>query len=114
MIARVFGVTRERASATSITHVSRSISQKTGVPLRLWFTNRVVWMAVGVLVFLQLLFVYAPFLNRWFHTAPLTPRDWLMPVGIGVAIFLVVEFEKAVVRRFATPSGRTDATAANA
>jgi len=71
----------------------------------LWFTNRVVWLAVGVLVLLQLLFVYAPFLNRWFHTAPLAPRDWLLPVGIGVAIFLVVELEKAVVRWVATPGG---------
>nr|WP_295391672.1 HAD-IC family P-type ATPase [uncultured Thiodictyon sp.] len=83
------------------------------LPLRLWFTNRVVWLAVGVLVLLQLLFVYAPFLNRWFHTAPLGPRDWLLPVGIGVAIFLVVEFEKAVARGFATPGGRTAVTAAN-
>jgi len=30
--------------------------------------------------------------------APLAARDRLLPVGIGVAVFLVVELEKAVVR----------------
>ncbi len=76
-----------------------------GLRVGLWFTNRVVWIAVGVLVLLQLLFVYAPRLNRWFHTAPLAASDWLLPVGIGVVIFLVVEMEKAVVRWVAPPRG---------
>jgi len=30
--------------------------------------------------------------------APLAARDRPLPVGIGVAVFLVVELEKAVVR----------------
>jgi magnesium-transporting ATPase (P-type) len=63
---------------------------------RLWFTNPVAWIAVGVLALLQCLFVYAPFMNLWFHTAPLAARDWLLPTGIGLGIFLLVEIEKAV------------------
>ncbi len=63
---------------------------------RLWFTNPVAWIAVGALALLQCLFVYAPFMNLWFHTAPLAARDWLLPTGIGLGIFLLVEIEKAV------------------
>jgi hypothetical protein len=58
-------------------------------------------MAVGLLVLLQLVFVYAPFMNTWFHSTPLAAADWLLPIGIGLAIFLAVEGEKAVARRLA-------------
>jgi magnesium-transporting ATPase (P-type) len=63
-----------------------------------WFTNPVAWMAVGLLALLQGLFVYVPAMNLWFHTAPLAVRDWLLPTGIGVGIFLLVEIEKVLVR----------------
>lgn len=46
---------------------------------------------------LQLVFVYAPFMNLWFHSAPIAARDWLLPIGI--AIFLAVEAEKALLRK---------------
>jgi len=64
----------------------------------LFFTNPVIWMAVGVLSVLQLGFVYAPFMNRWFGSAPLTLREWGQPLGVGLAIFLFIEAEKAVLR----------------
>jgi magnesium-transporting ATPase (P-type) len=63
------------------------------------FTNRVVWIAIGVLAVPQLVFVYAPFMNLWFHSAPIAARDWLLPIGIGFAIFLAVEAEKALLRK---------------
>ncbi|MCZ7641089.1 MAG: cation-transporting P-type ATPase [Verrucomicrobia bacterium] len=65
----------------------------------LLFTNRAAWLAVGVLVLLQLTFVYAPFMHQWFQTVPLELRHWLVPVGIGLGVFLIVELEKAVFRR---------------
>jgi magnesium-transporting ATPase (P-type) len=67
--------------------------------LGLLFTNRVAWLAVGALVFLQAAFVYAPFMHLWFGSAPLSLRHWLVPLGIGLAVFLLVEAEKAVIRR---------------
>jgi magnesium-transporting ATPase (P-type) len=80
--------------------------RESSLRLDLLFTNRVVWIAVGVLVVLQLLFVYVPFLNLWFHSAPIRARDWLLPIGIGFAIFLAVEAEKAVVRKMKPATGR--------
>jgi magnesium-transporting ATPase (P-type)/uncharacterized membrane protein len=72
---------------------------------RRWLTNPAVGIAVGALALLQALFVYAPFMNAWFHTAPLAARDWLLPVGLGAGIFLLVEIEKAIGRWFALRSG---------
>ncbi len=63
--------------------------------MKLVFTNRAALVAVGVLVSLQLGFVYLPFMNLWFGTAPLELRHWLVPLGIGVAVFLIIEAEKA-------------------
>jgi magnesium-transporting ATPase (P-type) len=73
--------------------------RESSLRLDLLFTNRVVWIAIGLLVTLQLLFVYVPFLNLWFHSAPIPARDWLLPIGIGFVIFLAVEAEKALLRK---------------
>jgi magnesium-transporting ATPase (P-type) len=79
--------------------------RESSLRLDLLCTNRVVWIAIAVLVVLQLMFVYVPFLNLWFHSAPIAPRDWFLPIGIGVFIFLAVEAEKAVVRRIKPEKG---------
>jgi magnesium-transporting ATPase (P-type) len=74
--------------------------------LDLLFSNPVVWMAIGLLAVLQLLFVYVPFLNFWFHSAPIPFGGWLLPIGIGFAIFLAVEAEKALLRRLKPSTGK--------
>jgi magnesium-transporting ATPase (P-type) len=73
--------------------------RESSLRLDLLFTNHVVWIAIGVLVVLQLMFVYVPFLNLWFHSAPIGARGWLLPIGIGFVIFLAVEAEKALLRK---------------
>jgi hypothetical protein len=41
----------------------------------------------------------------WFHSAPIPARDWLLPIGIGFAVFLAVEGEKALVRTLKPVAG---------
>ncbi len=65
----------------------------------LWFTNPAAWIAVAVLMGLQLVFTYAPFMNHWFRTTAVSAHDWLVPLAVGLAIFLIIEIEKAVARR---------------
>jgi magnesium-transporting ATPase (P-type) len=60
----------------------------------LLFTNRAVWLAVGILLLLQLAFVYLPLMNTAFGTTPLGLRHWLVPLAIGFAVFLIMEMEK--------------------
>ena len=62
-------------------------------------TPAVRWALVGV-VAAQLLFTYAPFMNDIFDSRPLTAQDGLLIVAIGVALLLVLEAEKALLRRW--------------
>lgn len=63
------------------------------------FTNRIAWLTIGLMALLQLTFVYASPMQRWFGSAALELRHWLIPLSIGLGVFLLVEAEKAVVRR---------------
>jgi magnesium-transporting ATPase (P-type) len=62
--------------------------------------NKVVWIVLGVLLGLQLLFVYLPFMNAWFRSAPLGLAGWLIPLGLAVVVFLILEVGKAVFRAY--------------
>ena len=61
-----------------------------------WFSNRWVWIGIGVMLGAQALFNYLPLMNRLFHTAPVRAETWLHVTLAGFAIFLVVELEKWV------------------
>jgi calcium-translocating P-type ATPase len=67
-------------------------------PLSRLFANPVAWGAVGVLTVLQVGFVYLPFMNSTFETAPVGLVGWVVPGVIGIAVFTAVEVEKAVMR----------------
>ena len=64
--------------------------------------NRVVWWVVGILVLLQVAFVYLPVLNTWFGSAAVGVFGWVVPLAFAVAIFVLMEVAKAVVRNTET------------
>ncbi|MFB2580474.1 cation-translocating P-type ATPase [Herbiconiux sp. P15] len=66
--------------------------------------NRAIYISTGLLLVLQLVFVYAPFMHPWFHSAPLGVREWGYTVAIAALIFVLAEAAKAVERRAATRS----------
>lgn len=59
-----------------------------------FFSNH--WVFVGAFVMLgaQLLFTYAPVMNRLFHTAPIGFESWLRIVAVAATVFVIVELEK--------------------
>ena len=63
--------------------------------------NRVVWIAVGTLLVLQVVFVYAPFMHDWFESEPIGVRDWALTAAVAVVVLVLVEVVKAVTRRSA-------------
>ncbi len=67
--------------------------------------NPVAWVVVGALVALQALFVYVPVMNAWFGSAPVDALGWLLPLGAGVATFLLVEVGKLALRRLEAAPG---------
>ncbi|TVP77161.1 cation-transporting P-type ATPase [Thioalkalivibrio sp.] len=69
--------------------------------LRGWaiFQSRAMWIAIGILILLQISFTYAPVMNTLFGTTPIALHDWGRILLFGLAVFLIVELEKTVVRR---------------
>ena len=60
--------------------------------------NPAIWISTGALLILQLVFVYTPFMNLWFRSAPIGLREWGYTLGLSTAIFLFVELGKAIER----------------
>jgi potassium/sodium efflux P-type ATPase len=60
--------------------------------------NPVALPMCALLITLQMLFTYTPQLQQLFHTEPLDVATWAVILGLGVAIFIAVEGEKAVLR----------------
>jgi P-type Ca2+ transporter type 2C len=58
-----------------------------------FFNNKYAFIAAGSLIFLQLIFVYAPFMNILFDTSPISLKYWLFSLGAGVMVFIIVEAE---------------------
>jgi Ca2+-transporting ATPase len=56
-------------------------------------------LAVGFTVLLQLAVIYVPWLNRIFHTQPLSAAELALCFGLSSIVFVGVELEKALVRR---------------
>jgi len=77
------------------------------------FSNRPLLWGVATMIALQLLFVYAPFMNGIFTTSPLSLMAWVGIIALGVAVFLLVGLEKWVAAQLsrgqaarARPAGR--------
>ena len=63
------------------------------------FSNRWVIVGIVVMVLLQLLFTYAPFMNGVLSSAPISAGAWARVVAVGFAGYLLVELEKWLRRR---------------
>jgi len=68
-----------------------------------FFKNRIAFYAAGVLIVLQLVFTYAPFMNHLFGTDPHAFSYWIFPVLCGAAVFVIVEIEKYLLGRSRKP-----------
>ncbi|MDP4028989.1 MAG: cation-transporting P-type ATPase [Gallionella sp.] len=73
-------------------------------PVRGWqdFTgNPYVLLSIGVLVVIQALFTYVPFMQKMFGVVALDAAAWGLILGFGVLLFIAVELEKLAIRRMA-------------
>ena len=60
--------------------------------------NRAVWVAIGILLVLQMAFTYAPPMQAMFDTTSIPLESWKRILAFSLFLFLVVELEKGVVR----------------
>ncbi len=61
-----------------------------------------VLIAIIAVMLLQLLFTYAPFMATFFGTAPLTLDQGAVVISCGVAILVILELEKRIMRGLRT------------
>lgn len=62
------------------------------------FSNKWLWLALGISAALQLAVIYLPFLQQAFGTVPLSLTDWLICIGVGSTVLLLREPVKVVQR----------------
>jgi len=74
-------------------------TDRSSVSLDVLRGNRVLWISAGLLVALQAVFVYAPFMHTLFGSAAVPWRGWWVPLVLAIGVFLVVELGKAIGRR---------------
>ncbi|MDW7733292.1 MAG: cation-transporting P-type ATPase [Methanolobus sp.] len=63
-----------------------------------FFTNRLMVAGVAVSFLLTLSAMYIPFLSNIFDLVPLTPQQWLLPLGVAFLAMLIIELIKAVTK----------------
>jgi magnesium-transporting ATPase (P-type) len=72
---------------------------ESSLSLRAHFGNPYLPLGIGAVIVLQILFTYAPPLQALFHTEAVPLSSWPPLLIAGVLFFLVVEAEKAILRR---------------
>jgi magnesium-transporting ATPase (P-type) len=75
-------------------------------PVRTWqdFTgNYYVLFSIAILVVIQAIFTYLPFMQSLFSVVAIDAAAWGRIFGFGVLLFVAIEIEKAVIRRINGP-----------
>ncbi len=75
--------------------------------------NRAVPISIAAIIGLQLLLTYLPIMNTLFGTVPLDASGWMLCLGVGIAVFALVEGEKTLQRHDLLPFAATVAQPAD-
>lgn len=63
-----------------------------------FFKNKMAFLITAILIILEVIITYVPFFNHILKTSPLELHYWLIPIGIGLFVFIAVEIEKWFTR----------------
>lgn len=80
-------------NAWNCRHESKSIFQTN------LFSNKFLVLATIIVVFLQILVVYSPFMQSIFKTSPLKISEWILIISVAASIIVVEEIRKFFYRR---------------
>lgn len=64
-----------------------------------WLSNRILLVGIAIMIGLQLLFTFVPFMQVIFQTGPMGLQGWLGVAALGVATSLIVGVEKWIRAR---------------
>ena len=68
-----------------------------------FFTNKKAFVIIAVMIGLQLILTYVPFMQQAFHTAPMSLVEWGVSLLAGMLILIITEFDKWRNRRNSKP-----------
>ncbi|WP_099332689.1 cation-translocating P-type ATPase [Actinomyces minihominis] len=109
LYASSHGQTHAQAQTTAVTMLafaqlaflfSSRFINTSALTVRVLTGNRLIWLAAGIMIALQLVFVYTPFMHTWFGSASIGLRAWGLILGLSLATFLVVEAAKAALMKW--------------
>lgn len=92
-------VTIQTIVITQMFHLYNSRSIRKSAFSSDFFGNKAIFVVSGLLILLQLSITYLPFMNQVFGTVMLPLHFWKYPFVFGLVIFLIVEFEKFIMRQ---------------
>lgn len=61
-----------------------------------FFSNKLIFLGILIMLFLQVSLTYVPQMNMVFQTEPIELDYWLIILGIAIIVFLLIEFTKFV------------------
>ena len=93
-------VTLETIVICQLFHLFNNRSIKQSAFKQNLFSNKAIFVVMALLLVLQLSVTYLPFMNSIFGTVPLPLEAWKWPLLLGVIVFIVVEIEKFVMRKY--------------
>jgi Ca2+-transporting ATPase len=67
------------------------------------FNNRYFWGAIGLSLVCVMAIVYQPFVNQYFKSAPISPRDWLYVIGAAIIFLTIRELGRLIFSRTSQP-----------
>ncbi|MER2175810.1 MAG: HAD-IC family P-type ATPase, partial [Carnobacterium sp.] len=63
---------------------------------RSFFTNPKAFLIIGIMLVLQLILTYVPFMQGAFHTSAMTSKEWVLSFLCGITVLIVVEINKFI------------------
>ena len=70
-----------------------------------FFSNPWIFAGIGTMMLFQVLFIYVPIMNIFFHTLPLNLASWARIVGAGALVYTIIGIEKWMRRRSQKENG---------
>ncbi|MGX4685531.1 HAD-IC family P-type ATPase [Vagococcus sp. JNUCC 83] len=64
-----------------------------------FFTNKIAFVIIGIMIVLQMLLIYMPFMQQIFYTKGISLLGWAISAGVGISIMIIVEVVKYVINK---------------
>ncbi len=64
------------------------------------FSNPTIYLGISLVLLAQIAFVYAPFMNRWFHSSPLKADAWGLSTVVAFSIMIIIGIEKWLRQKY--------------